>query len=633
MRHSARMVGLAGIALAALGGCSDGAATEAPTPRTETAESPAQNVTPATKRNGRYTKSVFWGDTHLHTSDSPDAFAFGTRLGPEEALRFARGEAVRATGGLETQLSRPLDFLVIADHAVALGLMAEVYNDNPALTADPVVAGWRDDFRAGGERASAAMRQIIVGHSRGTNPPSLSDPALVGPIARNVWQRRGRLVDDYNAPGEFTAFVGYEWTPAVDGDNQHRVVVFRDGSDRTNTVMPFSSAMSEDPEDLWAYLGRYEADTGGRALAIPHNSNLSGGTMFAFSDFEGNPIDADYASTRARWEPIVEVTQYKGDSESHPVLSPTDEFADYGDAGWDRTNLIGQLRPESTYGGDYVREALKRGLKLEAETGVNPFKLGMIGATDSHTGLATAEEDNFFGKFTTHEPSATRASAIEPLSDSERHVWQYLSSGLAGVWAEENTREALFDAMMAKEVYGTTGPRMTLRVFAGPDLTEADLGDAEAGYARGVPMGGDLGASDTAPTLLIEAVKDPDGANLDRVQVIKGRLDADGELHETIYEAAWAGDRTLADGKLPAIGDTVSGTDYTNSIGEAELRAAWTDPDFDPGQPAFYYVRLLEIPTPFWTAYDAERYGAALRDGTPASHQERAYSSPIWYTP
>ena len=628
-----RLFWMMGVTAIALAGCSDGNETPAKpgTPATSATETASTGTadTPRTPDGG---KRVFWGDTHLHTADSPDAFAFGTRLSPEDALRFARGDKVVATGGLDAQLDRPLDFLVIADHAVALGLMREIYEDNPKLTSDPVVAEWRDAFREGGQRAADTMREIIRNHSLGTNPEVMSDPEILIPIMRSVWQRRGDVIEAYNDPGTFTAFVGYEFTPAPDGDNQHRVVVFRDGPDVTSDVIPFSSGMSEDPADLWAFLEQYESDTGGQVLAIPHNSNLSGGTMFAFTDFEGNRIDAAYARTRARWEPIVEVTQYKGDSESHSFLSPADEFAGYGDAGWDRTNLIGEIRGPETYGGDYAREALKRGLQIEAEVGTNPFQFGMIGATDSHTGLATADEDNFFGKFTTHEPNAERASAGEAISTGERMVWQYLASGLAGVWAEDNTREAIFDAMMRREVYATTGPRMTLRVFAGTDLSETDLGSPEAGYAKGVAMGGNLGASDTPPTFLIEAAKDPMGANLDRVQVVKGWY-GDGELQETIYDVAWGGNRRLEDGKLPPVGDTVEGTSYTNSIGAPALNAVWTDPDFDPDISAFYYVRMLEIPTPYWTAYDAERYGAVVPDNVPASQQERAYSSPIWYSP
>ncbi|MCP4300990.1 MAG: DUF3604 domain-containing protein [Gammaproteobacteria bacterium] len=587
--------------------------------------------------------AVFWGDTHLHTTDSPDAFAFGNRLGPEDALRFARGEKVTATSGLEARLSRPLDFLVIADHAVGLGIAREVYEGNPVLTADPRIQRWHEMMQAGGEEADLVAREMIDGHLAGTNPPAMSDPEVMGPIVKNIWQERGHIVERYNEPGKFTAFIGYEFTSTPKGDNLHRVVVFRDGADKTNTILPFSSAMSEDPEDLWAALNQYETSTGGQALAIPHNSNVSNGRMFAFTDFEGDPIDAEYASTRARWEPLVEVTQIKGDSESHPFLSPNDEFAGYGDAGWDRGNLnLSGLKTDDMLAGDYVREALKRGLAIEADTGVNPFKLGMIGSTDSHTALATADSDNFFGKHTNVEPRAGRATFEDPLAGRGLRIgWHYLASGYAAVWAQENTREAIFDAMMRKEVYATTGPRITLRFFGGWDFGDDDAGSAdfaERGYAKGVPMGSDLPlhVGNGAPTFLLSALMDPDGANLDRMQLVKGWVDSDGALRERVYDVVWSGDRAPGeDGKLPLVGDTVdlSVPSWSNTIGAPELKAAWTDSDFDPGVPAFYYVRVIEIPTPRWTAYDAIRYGADIPDDASLKTTERAYSSPIWYSP
>ena len=586
---------------------------------------------------------VFWGDTHLHTTDSPDAFAFGARLGPEDALRFARGEQVTATSGLEARLSRPLDFLVIADHAVGLGISREIYEGNPALIADPRVLRWHKMLQAGGDQAQQVSREMIDGHLAGTNPPAMRDPVVMGPIVTNIWQARGDIVERYNEPGKFSAFIGYEYTSTPKGDNLHRVVIFRDGADKTNGILPFSSAESEDPEALWAALDQYETITGGQALAIPHNSNVSNGRMFAFTDFEGEPIDADYARTQARWEPLVEVTQIKGDSESHPFLSPNDEFAGYGDAGWDRGNLnLSGLKTDDMLAGEYVREALKRGLAIEADTGVNPFKLGMIGSTDSHTGLATADSDNYFGKHTGVEPGAKRASYEDAIAGRGLRIgWHYLASGYAAVWAQENTREALFDAMMRKEVYATTGPRITLRFFGGWEFGDDDAGAAELaarGYSKGIPMGGDLPAhdGDSAPTFLLSALMDPDGANLDRLQVVKGWLDTDGELRERVYDVVWSGDRVVDEaGKLPAVGNTVdlSVPNWSNTIGAPELKGAWTDPDFDPAVSAFYYVRVIEIPTPRWTAYDAVRYDADIPDDAALVTTERAYSSPIWYSP
>lgn len=593
--------------------------------------------------SGGHATAVFWGDTHLHTADSPDAFSFGARLGPEDALRFARGEEVTATSGTQARLARPLDFLVIADHAVGLGVSREIYEGNPVLTADPRIARWHELLQAGGEDAQKVAREMIDGHLAGTNPPALSDPEIMGPIVKTIWQARGDIVERYNEPGVFTAFIGYEYTSTPQGDNLHRVVVFRDGAERTNNVMPFSSAMSEDPADLWAALEQYEANTGGRVLAIPHNSNLSNGRMFAFADFEGEPIDAEYARTRARWEPLVEVTQIKGDSESHPFLSPNDEFAAYGDAGWEEGNLnLSGLKSDDMLAGDYVREALKRGLEIEADTGVNPYQVGMIGSTDSHTALATADSDNFFGKHTNVEPRPGRATYEDPLAGKGLRIgWQYLASGYAAIWARENTREALFDAMLRKEVYATTGPRITLRFFGGWDYDDGDVDAADFaanGYAKGVPMGADLPARDdnAAPTFLLHALMDPDGARLDRIQIVKGWLAADGTTGERVYDVAWSGERSAGeDGKLTPVGSTVdlAGPGYQNTIGAAELRTAWTDPDFDPQQSAFYYARVIEIPTPRWPAYDAVRYGADIPPDAELTTQERAYSSPIWYAP
>lgn len=589
-----------------------------------------------------YATDVFWGDTHLHTADSADAFAFGARLGPEEALQFARGDKVTSTSGTKAQLSRPLDFLVIADHAEGLGVTREIYNGNPALIEDPQLARWNKMMRAGGKQAAQATLELIQGHAAGTNPKVLENREVMGPIVRGIWQARGDLIEQYNEPGEFTAFVGYEYTSLPKGNNLHRVVIYRDGPEITNNILPFSSNISENPEDLWSALEKYEAKTGGQVLAIPHNSNLSNGQMFAFVDFEGNAIDADYAARRARWEPLVEVTQIKGDSEAHPFLSPNDEFAPYGDTGWDMGNLtLSTLKTNDMLPGDYVREALKRGLKIEAETGVNPFKLGMIGSTDSHTTLATADSDNYFGKHTGVEPGPQRA-ALQDLRNpkAKRIGWHYLASGYAAVWAKENTRAALFDAMMRKEVYATTGPRIKLRFFGGCDF---EAGDASAddyvarGYAKGVPMGGDVASCDgKAPSFMVHAMMDPDGANLDRVQIVKGWVDSDGETHEEVYDVAWSDDRVAnEDGKLPPVGNTVdlSGPSWTNTIGAAELATVWQDPKFDPEQRAFYYARTIEIPTPRWTAYDAVRYGADVPEDAELINQERAYSSPIWHNP
>jgi uncharacterized protein DUF3604 len=421
----------------------------------------------------------------------------------------------------------------------------------------------------------------------------------------------------------------------------HRVVIFRDGSDKANQVLPFSALDSENPEDLWKVLDAYEQKTGGSVLAIPHNGNLSNGHMFARVDFFGNPLTRQYAETRARWEPLYEVTQIKGDGETHPVLSPNDEFAGYEI--WDKGNLnLSEKKTPEMLPHEYARSALKLGLKLEDQLGVNPYKFGMIGSTDSHTSLATAEEENFFGKHSGKEPQAERWSkAVAEFGGIKVLGWEMTSSGYAAVWAMENTREALFDAMQRKEVYATTGPRMIVRFFGGWDFEARDAQTrlpARVGYDKGVPMGGDLGKAPAGktPTFLVAALKDPIGANLDRIQVIKGWMDGKGELQEKVYDVVWSdGRKPSADGKLPPVGNTVDvpNATWTNTIGTPELITAWKDPDFDPSLKAFYYARVVEIPTPRWTAYDAKRYAIQMEMQVPMTTQERAYTSPIWYSP
>ncbi len=619
-------------ALMFLSACSDESATLKidPVPDeavvTEAAENPAPNA-----------RQVYWGDTHLHTSMSQDAFTFGVSLGAEEAYRFARGEKVSSTFGLDAQLTRPLDFLVVADHAEGLGAMDAVMAGDPRLMSDPILAQWREKLQLGTKEARVAVADD--GRERGW-PAALNNQD----IRRSAWERQVAIGDKYNEPGRFTALLGYEWTSWPGGSNLHRVVVFRDGADRAGQILPFSRNDSPDPEDLWRFLGRYEADTGGQALAIPHNGNISNGLLFDVEKYDGEtPIDADYATRRARWEPLAEVTQIKGDGETHPFLSPNDEFADYET--WDKINFMGVPKTEDMLEFEYARSALRNGIALGAELGVNPFKFGMIGSTDSHTGLATADEDNFFGKHSGGmEPEPDRWQNVMGKSGETTTLgWEQASSGYAAIWADENTREALFDAMRRKETYATTGTRMTVRFFGGWDFEESDSSAGslvEQGYARGVPMGGDLPEAEisTAPVFMVAAMKDPLGANLDRVQIVKGWVDANSETHEQVHDVVWsnAGQRQIDDaGRLTPVGSTVDleAATYTNDIGAVELRGTWRDPDFDKEQHAFYYVRVLEIPTPRWTAYDAVRYGLELPDHVPVVGQERAYTSPIWYTP
>ena len=587
----------------------------------------------------------YWGDTHLHTDNSVDAFGFGTRLGPEEALRFARGEEVTATTGAQTQPSRPLDFLVIADHSDALGATRRLY-DAPRwyvnwVMGDETVLRWYDMMHESPEQSTKAISELITAAAEDNVPEAMAASAEdAAEATKDIWNTQLGILDRYNEPGVFTAFAGYEWTAMPNGNNLHRVVMFRDGSDKTRQTVPFPGLQTSPPQ-LWEYMRAYEEETGGRVLAIPHNSNVSNGLMFQMTMEDGSPMTPEYAAMRAWAEPVIEVTQIKGDSETHPYLSPNDEMAGFGVQGWDFGNLsLSEMTEPSMYAGSYARSGLMRGITLEQQMGVNPYAFGMIGSTDSHTSLATGDEDDFWGKHTLLEPANTdRAMSQQNLGTREgRFGWHYLAGGYAAAWARGNTRAEIFDAFARREVYATTGPRMTVRVFGGFDFT-AETWDGDwvrEGYTNGVPMGGELADDGRVPSFMISAMKDPDGANLDRVQVIKGWLDASGEMQERVYDVVWSDEdtRRISGGKLTPVGDTVNRDDatYTNSIGAAELRTTWRDPDYREGQRAFYYVRVLEIPTPRWTLYDAVRFGITLSDEAmeDAVAQERAYTSPIW---
>ncbi len=586
----------------------------------------------------------YWGDTHLHTDNSVDAFGFGTRLGPEAALRYARGETVVATTGAESQLARPLDFLVIADHSDALGATRRLY-DAPRwyinwVIGDETVLRWYDMMHESPQQSTRAVAELITAAAEGNVPEAMADQANAEEATKDIWNTQLSILDRYNEPGVFSAIAGYEWTAMPDGNNLHRVVMFRDGSDKTRQTIPFPGLQTTAPQ-LWEYMKAYEEETGGRVLAIPHNPNLSNGLMFQMTMEDGSPMTPEYAALRAWAEPVIEATQIKGDSETHPFLSPNDEMAGFGVQGWDFGNLsLSQKTEPSMYAGSYARSGLLRGLTLEDQLGVNPYAFGMIGSTDSHTSLATGDEDNFWGKHTGNEQTYTdRATAAQNLGTREgRFGWHYLAGGYAAAWAKGNTRAEIFDAFARREVYATTGPRMTVRVFGGFDFTDGDWGEdwVRNGYTRGVPMGGELSDTGEAPRFMISAMKDPDGANLDRVQVIKGWLDDSGAMQERVYDVVWSdmSSRRRSGGRVPAVGDTVNRDDatYTNSIGAAELRTVWTDPDYRAGQRPFYYVRVLEIPTPRWTLYDAVRFGVTLSDEAMADAvaQERAYTSPIW---
>jgi len=627
-----------------------------------------------------YPTNVYWGDTHVHTFMSGDAFTLGTLLTPDNAYRFAKGETVRATGGEDVRLQRPLDFIMLADHAENLGVIPRLAGGDPRLlkTKDgryfakilAALPSLKDVIKTGGLASyNQESRPLYAAKGAWGGDYGIDDD-----FKREVWHEVVDTAERYYQPGVFTTFAGYEYSP--NPPMLHRNVLFAGGPEQTKQTIPFSKYDSFDVEQLWAHLEEYKDRVGSDVIAIPHNPNLSGGQMFSPVNFQGQPLTTAYAKMRASMEPVVEMTQIKGDSETHPLISPNDEFADY--ESWFRppspyagkgksksvdkkkvahkgsaaktkakpkaaVNMKAKAKGKGTPGAGtadaktlaaqaHARSALKLGLAHQATLGVNPFKFGMIGSTDTHTGLATADEDNFWGKMGTQEPGPYRAAVLS----------QFGAAGYAGIWAEKNTRESLFAALKRREVYGTTGPRITLRFFGGwhymsEDADSPDI--ASVGYGKGVPMGSDLtsGPEGVSPRFLIRAVKDPEGANLDRVQVIKGWRDNGGKLHEKVYEAAWSDSRKIGkNGKLDAVGSTVDLKDasYRNSIGDPELSVVWADPDFDPAEAAFYYVRVIEIPTPRWTAYDAAFYGLKdLPKNVPLVIQERAYSSPIWYTP
>ena len=599
-----------------------------------------------------YPTSVYWGDTHVHTNLSGDAYPEGNKtLSPDDAYRFARGDIVNASNGMKVKLQKPLDFLVVADHSDGLGIVRDIEGASKVLQKTEIgrrhVARYQE-LKASLDATQSPIKAFVSEWQDDADAVNDED------YRQSIWQEVTSAADGYNEPKKFTAFIGFEWSANRPfPGNLHRVVIFKDDATKANQVLPYSSRDSHNPKDLWRYLERYEQKTGGNILAIPHNANLSNGRMFGLIDRDGQPLSRLYAETRSRWEPLLEVSQVKGDSETHPLLSPKDEFADFETwHAWTGKNLT-ETSYEAKYPGylnsvmtlekkqhEYSRSALKLGLKQQAKLGVNPFKFGMIGSTDSHTSLSTADDNNFWGKMAFGEPSATR------MLDKDSYLpvkgWEFSSSGYAAVWAEENTREALFAAMKRKETYATTGPRMTVRFFGGWEYEQNDAlksGLAKIGYNKGVPMGGDLtnAPKDKTPSFLIRAVKDPDGANLDRVQVIKGWHDSNGELHEKIYNVALSdGRKENWRGKVKPVGNTVDveNAAYTNSIGDPELAVVWTDPDFDKDQLAFYYVRVLEIPTPRWTAYDAKYFGLKnIPEEVPMITQERAYTSPIWYSP
>jgi hypothetical protein len=581
-----------------------------------------------------YPQHVFWGDTHLHTRNSADAYSLGNHnLTPVDAYRFAKGQELMAHNGQKVKLRRPLDFLVVSDHSEYLGGYIRFALNDPLVMQTKAGKQWTDYLE---QNDPVKMIRAFTA--------SMSDPennyAFPEEVRKTIWEDVALTADEHNQPGVFTAFSGYEWTSMIAGNNLHRVVIYKDGADLVSQMPPFSGQDSLDPRKLWNALAEYEKVTGGEVLAIAHNGNISNGMMFPSKSIDGEPINRAYAELRSRWEPIYEVTQVKGDGEAHPTLSPDDEFADYENWDWDN---IGRTAPKEDWmlPHEYGRSALKLGLKYEAELGVNPFKFGMIGSTDGHNSFSTTQEDNFFGKFPESQPGTSRTKN-GMAADALWSNWKLAASGFAAVWARHNTRAALFDAMKRREVYATTGSRITVRFFAGWDYQQTDLTHPnylDIAYKNGVPMGGDLTKAplDKAPTFITVASKDPDGPNLDRVQIIKGWQDKSGALQEKVYDVVWSDSRQRnpETGKLPAVGSTVNieKATYENTIGTANLAIVWQDPDFDAEERAFYYARVIEIPRPRWTAYDAAYYNLDLPEEIPMSIQDRAYTSPIWYTP
>ena len=587
-----------------------------------------------------YPNHVYWGVAHVHTGFSFDAGMFGVTLTPDDLFRVAAGGEVIMDNGVQFKQDRPLDWVAITDHAEYMGISDQIRSGDPALLANPQGKRWYEMSKTSPQEGVKAAIEAVVSMQSGKPVFDASK------LTASAWAHATEAAEKWNHPGVFTTLHGFEWTCAPGGNNLHRTVIFRDNADHVNQIIPFSTFDSQDPAKLWEYMDMYAKNTGGQVLAIPHNGNLSNGMMYSAETFDGKPMDRAYAEARASHEPLLEATQIKGDSETHPYLSPNDEFADF--ERWDINFSKMEKAQNSVLHANYVRSALKLGLELQAQLGANPYHAGMIGGNDAHVGVVTVREDNFFGEFANGLPSPDRWKTPlamihnDPKQGPLVSVWNEQAAGLGGVWARENTREGIWDALKRKEVYATTGDRPTVRVFAGWDFALADLHRpdfAENGYAYGVPMGGDLKSAPTgkAPAFLVRAMRDPEGPNLDRIQIIKGWLDKDGKSQERVFDVAVSGGRKIGpDGRCKTpVGNTVDipNATYTNTIGAAELAAYWKDPTFDASQHAFYYVRVIQIPSPRWTAYDQKRYGIKMPDYVPMTVTDRAYTSPIWYKP
>ncbi|RZL92811.1 MAG: DUF3604 domain-containing protein [Variovorax sp.] len=571
-------------------------------------------------------RDAYFGDTHVHTSWSFDAYVFGNTLaGPEEAYKYALGQSVRHPGGYMVKLKRPLDFEGVTDHSEYVGAIVQANTPGSSISKLPIA----EKLKVGGP-ADVQRVYLFLGESIIKNEPIKE---LISPdVAGTVWKEMVRIADKYNQPGKFTTFVAYEWTSTPDNRNMHRNVFFKDS--RKVPELPFTSIDSDRPEDLWTWMdGQRRA--GNEVLAISHNANLSDGAMFPVDvDSKGRPIDAAWAESRMRNEMLSEVQQLKGASETHPTLSPNDEFAGHEIL----TYLFGGVDRVPQIHGSYIREAYQNGLAMQATRGFDPYKFGLVGGSDTHNTVASYIQSNFFGGHGMVD--ATPKARLSGQATAEMTPERFSTAGLSGVWAESNTREALFNAMQRKETFGTSGVRIKVRMFGGwefkPDVLK-ERNWAAVGYARGVPMGGDLPAANAkAPSFIVQALKDPDESNLDRIQIVKGWTRS-GQTFEKIYDVAWSGSRKPdpATGRVGKVGDTVNikNASYSNTIGAVELKTVWTDPEFDPSLPAFYYARVLQIPTPRWSTYDAKTLATVPPSGVPATVQERAWTSPIWFTP
>ncbi|TGD74734.1 DUF3604 domain-containing protein [Mangrovimicrobium sediminis] len=578
-------------------------------------------------------KDAYFGNLHVHTGWSFDGYINGSITGPDDAYRWAKGEAIPGGGdGTPLQIKVPLDWYIVSDHAEYLGALPLMADPDSPVSKHPLAADVTGDDPA---KSFAAYGTISDGMY--SSPPDV-DPILGDPeLAKSIWSKVVKIADSHYEPGKFTTMAGYEWTSAPDWRNIHRIVIFRDSAKVPEA--PFSALDSNRPEDLWRWMDQQRA-AGNDLLAVPHNGNASDGIMFPIErSYGGSTLNAEYAAARMRNEPVFELTQIKGTSETHPTLFPNDEFGNF--ELWDYTLAPTATPPEHKRGG-YAREAIIRGLKLQSEGNGNPFKYGFIGDSDTHNSASTVEEDNYSGKFGfENDPKHRLQGPPGTPPEAARQVRQFSSGGLAGVWATSNTRDGIFEAIKRKETFATSGPRLKVRLFAGFDLGVASLGadkNLQQAYKEGVPMGGDLATAPKgkAPTFAVHAVKEVDGANLDRIQMIKGWIDKDGEQRSRIYDIALSdGRKPGPDGKIPPVGNTVKESDatYTNAIGDTQLYTTWTDPDFDASLPAVYYARVLQIPTPRWSTYDAVRHGLKRPTDVPVSIQERAWTSPVWYTP